>query len=212
MFMTLILLLVFALTAGTLWLHGLWGNAVTLINLILAMLLATNFFEPVAALADHYAPAGTYFYDFTCLWVLFLIFFGTFRGITDALSREGVKFILPVELAGRSLLALWSGWLMVCFVAFSLQMAPLNSVTPLGAWQSPTDGTFLGFAPDRMWAGFMQQNSYGYLSRGKFNEKDSNPKDSQLNVQTFDPNGEFPYKYAWRRKQYAGIESMTPPK
>jgi hypothetical protein len=211
MLMTLVLLLVFAITAGTLWLHGLWGNAVTLINMLLAMLLATNFFEPVAALADQYAHAGSYFFDFTALWVLFLIFFGAFRGITDALSPTGVKFIMPVEIAGRSLLAIWCGWLMVCFVAFSLQMAPLNSVTPLGAWNSPTDGVFLGFAPDRMWAGFMQQNSYGYLSRGQFKPEDSNPKDSQLNVQTFDPHSEFPYKYAYRRKQYSGMEGMTPP-
>jgi hypothetical protein len=210
MLMTLVLLLVFALTAGILWLHGLWGNAITLVNMILAMLLATNFFEPVADLAEQYSPAGTYFFDFAALWILFLVFFGVFRAITDALSPEGVKFILPVEIAGRSLLAIWCGWLMVCFVTFSLQMAPLNSATPLGAWQSPTDGVFLGFAPDRMWAGFMQKCSYGYLSRGTFHENELPPEDREANVQTFDPNGEFPYKYAYRRKQYESLEGMTP--
>lgn len=211
MLMTLVLFLVFAITAGTLWLHGLWGNAVTLINMLLAMLLATNFYEPVAALADQFAHAGSYFYDFTAVWVLFLVFFGIFRGITDALSREGVKFIMPVEIAGRSLLAIWCGWLMVCFVAFSLQMAPLNSVTPLGAWNTPQESTFLGLAPDRKWLGFMQQNSRGYLSRGHFSAEQPHPNDSQLNVQTFDPHGEFPYKYAYRRKQYAAMEGMSPP-
>lgn len=209
--MMLVLFLVFALTAGVMWMHGLWGNAVTLINMILAMLLATNFFEPAAALVDSFMPSATYFLDVVCLWVLFLIFFGLLRTITDGLSKVHVKFIMPVEMAGRSLLAIWCGWLMVCFVTFSLQMAPLNSPTPLGAWQSPTDGTFLGFAPDRMWLGFMQQNSRGYLARGKFSKLPTHSNDDGLNVETFDPNGEFPYKYAWRRKQYAGLEGMTPP-
>ncbi|WP_254512182.1 hypothetical protein [Anatilimnocola floriformis] len=210
MYMLLVLFTVFALTAGVLWMHGLWSNALTLISLILAMLMATNFFEPVAALADSYFPSGTYFLDAVSLWVLFLAFFGAFRGITDALSKTHVKFILPVEMAGRSILALWCGWLMVCFVAFSLHMAPLNSATPLGAWTNPMEPTFLGFAPDRMWLGFMQQNSRGYLSRGKFSSLPTHPNDAQLNVETFDPQGEFLLKYAWRRKEYAKLEGMTP--
>lgn len=210
MLMTLALLVVFAITAGVLWMHGLWSNVITLINMLLAMLLATNFFEPVAAFASSFSPAATYFWDYVALWVLFLIFFGTFRAITDGLSSSRVKFIMPVEMAGRTILALWCGWLMVCFVTFSLQMAPLNSATPLGAWQSPKDGTFLGFAPDRMWLGFMQQSSRGALARGHFGG-DRHPNDSQLNVQTFDPHGEFPYKYALRRKKFAELEGMAAP-
>lgn len=211
MIMMLVLFFVFALTAGVSWMHGLWGNAVTLLNMILAMLLATNFFEPVAALADSFMPSATYFLDSVSLWVLFLIIFGLLRAITDGLSKKHVKFILPVEMAGRTILALWCGWLMVCFVTFSLQMAPLNSPTPMGAWQAPGDATFLGFAPDRMWLGFMQQNSRGYLARGKFSSLETHPNDADLNVETFDPQGEFPYKYAWRRKQYAELEGMTAP-
>jgi hypothetical protein len=206
-----VLFLVFALTAGVMWMHGLWGNAITLINMLLAMLLATNFFEPTAALVDSFLPSATYFLDAVCLWVLFLIFYGILRACTDGLSKTHVKFILPVEMAGRSILALWCGWLMVCFVTFSLQMAPLNSATPLGAWERPNDPTFLGFAPDRMWLGFMQQNSRGYLARGKFSALPTHPNDAQLNCETFDPQGEFPYKYAWRRKEYAKLEGMTPP-
>jgi hypothetical protein len=209
MLMTLAILLVIAITAGTLWLHGFWSNIVTLINLILAMLLATNFFEPVAALADSFIPAATYFWDVVSLWILFLIFFGAFRGITDMLSGMQVKFMMPIEMVGRTLIALWCGWLMACFVTFSLQMAPLNSETPLGAWQSPKDGSFLGFAPDRMWLGFMQQSSRGSLARGHYSG-DQHPNDTSLDVQAFDPFGEFPYKYAFRRKKYAALEGMTP--
>lgn len=210
MILTLMLLLLFALTAGVAWMHGLWGTAITLINMILAMLLATNFFEPTAALLDSFMPGGTYFFDVAALWGLFAIFFGLLRGMTDGLSSMQVKFILPVEMAGRSILALWCGWLMVCFTTFSLQMAPLNSKTPLGAWEKPDDSTFLGFAPDRMWLGFMQKNSRGYLSRGHFSSIEPHPEDRELNVEAFDPYGEFPYKYAHRRKQYEALEGMGP--
>ncbi len=211
MLMTLAILIVFATTAGTLWLHGLWGNAITLINMILAMLLATNFFEPTAALLTEYIPAGNYFFDYACVWAWFLLFFGIFRTITDKLSNQQVKFILPVEMAGRTILALWCGWLMACFVTFTLQMAPLNNVSPMGAWQtSPKDGTFLGFAPDRLWLGFMQQNSRGYLARGHFSAAEVHSNDQLLNVETFDPQSEFPYKYAFRRKKYSELEGMSP--
>lgn len=211
MMMTLILLLLFGLTAGLIWMHGLWGAAVTLVNLLLAMLLATNFFEPVANLAEGMVKSGTYFFDYVSLWGLFIVFFGIFRAITDGLSSSAVKFIMPVEMAGRTIIALWCGWLMVCFTTFSLQMAPLNSVTPMGAWQSPKDSTFLGFSPDRIWLGFMQQNSRGYLARGKFSDLPAHPNDELLNVEAFDPQAEFPYKYAYRRKQYADLEGMSPP-
>lgn len=210
MLMTLALFAVFAVTAGVLWMHGLWSNVLTLINMILAMLLATNFFEPIAAFAAYYSPAATYFWDYVALWVLFLLFFGTFRAITDGMSATRVKFIMPVEMAGRSILALWCGWLMVCFVTFSLQMAPLNSATPMGAWETPKAGTFLGFAPDRMWLGFMQQSSRGALARGNFSG-DKHANDAQNDVEAFDPHGEFPYKYAYRRKKFAELEGMAAP-
>jgi len=93
---------------------------------------------------------------------------------------------LPVEIAGRSLLALVCGWLIVCFVAFSLQMAPLNSPTPLGAWTTPTSKTFASVSPDRLWLGFMYSRSRQALG-GK----------------PFDPNADFLLKYHDRRSRYA---------
>jgi hypothetical protein len=207
--MFLLLFAVFLIAGATLWFQGLWNCAITLINLILAMLLATNYYEPVAAAAEGFMPTATYFLDFTAAWVLFFIFFGLLRVITDVLSKQQIKFIMPVEMAGRSVLAIWCAWLLVCFTTFTLQMAPLNSAEPLGAWTSPTDGVFLGFAPDRTWLGFMQQNSRGYLSRGNFTGVE-HPNDTGKNVEVFDPNAEFPFKYRHRRVKYAALEGMTP--
>jgi hypothetical protein len=207
--MMLFLLLVFLATAGLIWLHGLWGAAVTLINMVISMLIAMNLFEPISDALEINADASfAYLYDFVVLWMTFFFTFGILRLITDILSKTRVKFEMPIEMAGRSILAIWCGWLMVCFTAFSLMMAPLNSETPLGAWSSPNDGAML-FSPDRLWLGFVHSRSRGALSRGKIEDgPDAHPDDESLNVETFDPFGEFPIKYHDRRVKYEQEEQM----
>src|ERR1044072_6172093 len=141
--MFLFLFLIFAGAAAALWFQGLWSAAVTVVNLLMAMMIATSFFEPVARMIEGFgAGSFTYLLDFVVLWLLFFFSFAVLRVITDSLSQTQVGFDLPVEMAGRSLLAIFCGWLMVCFVAFSLQTAPLNSANPLGAWATPQSPPF----------------------------------------------------------------------
>src|SRR5688572_2809660 len=124
--MFLFLLLVLAGTAAGVWFQGLWSGVITLVNLLLAMIIATSFYEPVVTAIDNIGAAKSYTYllDFVVLWLIFGFAFAVLRAITDSLSKRQVKFDMPVEMAGRSVLAIWCGWLMVCFVAFSLHMAP----------------------------------------------------------------------------------------
>ena len=204
----LFLFLIFLITAAALWFQGLWNIALTLINMILAMLIATNFFEPICTLIESVGGASfTYLLDFLILWVLFAVVFGILRAFSDMLSKKAVKFNLPVEMAGRSILAIWCGYLMVCFTAFSLQMAPLNDSTPMGAWETPLSSSFLGMAPDRQWLGFMQSRSRGALARGNFSGV-THPNDQGINVETFDPNSEFPLRYRERRENYNKAEGL----
>ena len=188
--MFLLLLVVLAATAAALWFQGLWNATVTFVNLILAMVIATSFYEPICT--QHERIAGdvkqlTYILDFIVLWVLFAISFGILRAITDSISKSAVAFDFPVEVAGRSIMAIICGWVMVCFVAFSLQMAPLNSLNPLGAWSTPAAKTFGPFSPDRMWIGFMHSRSTPSFFGGP----------------QFDPKAEFLVKYRERREKYA---------
>lgn len=187
--MFLVLLVIFGMVAAALWSQGLWRCAVTLINLVLAMLIATNFYEPVcnALEGSAFFKSLTYLLDFLMLWVLFAVAFGILRAATDALSETKVTFIMPVEMAGRSLLAAWCAWLVVCFTAFSLHMAPLNSVSPLGAWSSPQAPTFIFTSPDRLWLAFMHTRSQGALAGGP----------------VFDPDAQFSLKYHDRRDKFA---------
>lgn len=180
--MFLFLFLVLAGTGAAVWFQGLWSGVITLVNLLLAMVIATSFFEPVATAIDGIAAAASYTYllDFVVLWLLFALAFGVLRTITDALSKAPMSFPLPLEMAGRSLLAIWCGWLMVCFVAFSLHMAPLNSATPLGAWATPSSATFGPLSPDRLWLGFMYSRSRGALAGRAFDDLSSNPSNHFL--------------------------------
>src|SRR5262245_54526697 len=120
--MFLFLFLIFAATTAALWFQGLWSAAVTLVNLLLGMMIATSFYEPICNAIEGIGIAGQYTYllDFAVLWVLFGIVFAILRAATDGLSKQQVFFDMPIEMVGRSLLAAWCGWLMVCFVAFSL--------------------------------------------------------------------------------------------
>ena len=188
--MFLLLLAILAITAAAIWFQGVWNAAVTLVNLILAMVIATSFYEPICRQLEKISndvKTYTYLLDFIVIWLLVALVFGILRAITDAISKKAVEFDFPVELAGRSVLALFCGWVMVCFVAFSLHMAPLNSLNPLGAWATPTSKTFGPFSPDRMWLGFMHSRS----------------TPSAFGPPQFDPNGEFLLKYHDRREKYA---------
>jgi hypothetical protein len=200
--MFLVLLIVFASVAAAIWFQGFWNAAVAFINILMAAMLATTLWEPVATMVEGFgATSYTYLLDFIVLWFLFGAIYGILRGITDLLSSTQVKFDLPVEMIGRSLLAVACGWLMTCFVAFSLHMAPLNSVNPLGAWATPASRSFLVAAPDRLWMRYMFDRSRGAFARGNFSGQ-QHPGDASLNVEAFDPKGEFALKYHQRRADY----------
>lgn len=192
-----VLLLCFAIVAGLSARQGLWSSAINVVNLTMAGLIATNYFEPLAKLAD---PSGTnYMMDSIMLWALFALSYIILRLITHMLSEHDVHFIKPVDLAGRAVLGIWSGWVFVCFAAFAMLTAPIGAA-PLGSWENPEAKSFLVFSPERMWLAFAQSRSMGALSdynRGA----PLHPEDAQTGAQVFDSYGEFIYKYYARRKK-----------
>src|SRR2546428_830731 len=99
--MFLFLLLMLAATAAGIWFQGFWNAAVTLVNLILAMAIAMNFYEPICMQLEKVSgdvKTYTYLLDFIVLWLLFAISFGVLRAISDALSKKAIEFDLPVEI------------------------------------------------------------------------------------------------------------------
>ncbi len=201
--LNLILFVIFVICVAALWFQGLWSNAITLINMLLAMMLAFNYFEPLSVMLEGIEPTYTYLWDFLALWGLFAISLGLLRVVTRLLSRHRVAFDFWVETVGRSLLAVWIAWLFIGFICATMHTAPLGP-HPLGFQPTPTSGDFLGLAPGRYWLAFMQSRSRGALSRPESDPAKLSPleRDKDLNVRIFDPESKFILKYYQRRVQF----------
>ena len=183
--LTALLIVIFLTCMGFLARDGLWTNTLRLINVVTAALLATNYFEWVADLMNAVIPTYQYYCDILALWGLFAGFYVVFRLLSDLLSRYRVRFPTIVDNIGGPVMAVWIGWVMICFTTMSLHVSPLARNTLNGGFQ-PEQRMFFGTAPDRLWLGFMQRMSLG-------------PYSPLVGGQTFDPQGEFMLKYAQRR-------------
>ena len=47
--LTAFFLVIFFVCVAMMWNEGLWSNAITLVNVVVAAMIATNYFEPLAA-------------------------------------------------------------------------------------------------------------------------------------------------------------------
>jgi hypothetical protein len=172
---------------------GMWGNAIRLVNVVTAAVLATNFFEPLAAWLTRSAPSGVFVWDMFSIWILFGAIFAGLHTATEFVSRVRVRFPKPVEMAGNYFFAAWTGWVLICFTTMTLHMAPLGREFLFGGFKAESP-MFFGFYPDRMWLGFVQRLSLGSFGRS------GTSTDPEAHV--FDPRGEYLMKYAERRAQF----------
>jgi len=163
----LCLIVIFAVCVIMSLASGLWGNLLMIFNVILAGLIATSYFEPLARWLENQMPTYTYLWDFVAIWVVFSLAAGLLRALTDTMSRVKVRFKKPVELAGGLLCGAIIGWLMICFTLFSLHTAPLAEQFMGGAF-NPGQNMFFGLAPDRRWGRFAAgQSDPGRLGAGE---------------------------------------------
>jgi hypothetical protein len=196
----IILLILFFCIAFT-FNEGLWSACVLLINVLLAGILAVNFFEPLATWFEKMMPGFTYFWDFIALWLCFAIAIAVLRTLTSMLSKHRVRFKKPVDTAGGLFFAACIGWVMMQFTLFSFHLAPLGR-NFLSFQKEPETKMIFGLAPDRTWMALMHGLSTGSLSRGE--DHVFNPdKDGKDGTQ------EFILKYGTRRKNYEKETSMT---
>ena len=179
---------------------GLWSNTITLVNVITAALLATNYFEPMAKWLDKQDPRLTYVYDFLALWLIFAVCVSLFRVATDRMSHVKVKFFKLVDRVGGVLMALWVSWVIVCFTTMTLHTAPLARNFLLGGFQErPETKMMFRMAPDRKWLAWVHRESQGSLSR-------------LSGVATFDPRGDFIIRYGNRRDRFEHQLTFAAPK
>jgi len=164
----LLCVLILAVCVGFLFRDGLWGNALRLVNVVFAGLLAMNFYEWLANWLTNYSDdfhTFVPFFDFLALWTCFVLFAAVFIAATDAVSRVRVRFLSIVDLWGGVVLSLCIGWVMVGFTLVSLHAAPVGQYPLLGSFQ-PQNSMFFGMlAPDREWLGFTKYQSKGTFCR-----------------------------------------------
>jgi hypothetical protein len=175
--------------------EGMWSNAIRLVNIVTAALLAVNFFEPFARWIEGQQSSYTYVWDFLSLWAVFCVSLLILRILTDSLSRVKVRFLKIADRIGSGILAVWIGWVMVCFTMTTLHTAPLSRNFLNDSFQ-PEERMVMGLAPDRQWLAFTQRMSEGVFCRAE-------------DGHVFDPNADFMPKYATRRTQLENQLSTT---
>ncbi len=201
---------IFLIVVASTWWFGLWSNLITLINLIIAGLIASSFFENMAGSIDAKAPTFAYITDFASVWIIFFVTFGFLRMLTDLISSMRLKFDPVTEMIGRSILSIWIALVFISFSFFTLHMAPL----PPGFYGDTPTAKMLGVGPDRFWLAFIQSRSRGALSDSSestlFGEYSPvggvHPNDVELKARVFDPHAQFVSRFALRR---TGLSQQT---
>lgn len=211
-----IMILIFVLIVASTWWFGLWSNLITLVNLFLASLVASSFYENVAIEIVARQPSYIVLVDFVSLWLVFFVTFFVLRAVTDMLSKIRLKFDFWTETIGRSLLSVWIAGVFISFTMFSMQLAPLpphwfvdgTDDTELpDPWSSPSEisneipaellAKRKSYGPDKLWAAFIQSRSRGALSEARDTtlfppyRLGVHPDDEKLNARVFDPFGNF---------------------
>lgn len=198
----LLLVLIIIGCVAFLYTEGIWSNAIRLINVVTAALIATNFWEPVARWLEGFGESFTYYWDLLALWGLFAISMLVFRSITSGLSKQKVKFLQIADNIGGGVLAAVVAWVMVCFITFTLHTAPLARNFMFGGF-TPDSRMLMGLGPDRQWLGFVRNVSRGvYCRYGNDDNRygsEPDPSSSAQKLCVFDREGWFISRYAARR-------------
>lgn len=201
----LILLAVIALITWCVADEGAWGAGMVLVSVVLAGLVAMNFFEPLAlALENHVSSSRAWSsrWDIISLVGLFAAVTLVLRRVTERLVPGYLQIRPFVDQAGRWSCGLLTGCVTTAFLLAALHTAPL----PRDFWghfppePERREGPLGRLAPDYQWLGFVQ-----YISEFSLRNDDEG-------LRVFDAPayraGEhsgywpsFPIRYATRREQ-----------
>ena len=166
-------------------------------NVLLAGLVAFNFFEPVAASLDPKLEDTSLHgcEDAFCLVVLFGAAFGLLHLVTRLLARKRPDYHPGLQLSGAAVFGLLAGYLLAGFFVCVLDTLPLGPYLPGFQGKVDPDARWVRvrrvLPPDRVWLALMHRAGLGPFARGG---------------PTFDADGSFEFRHQRLRRQ-AG----TPP-
>jgi Colicin V production protein len=187
-FFTIVIMLI---AAYAFWREGALPAFAMAINILLAGLIAFNFFEPIAGELDSLlAESFLHGYeDSLCLVVLFSLSLAFLRWAANALIHTNIEYDAFVQQIGAALFGAVAGYLVAGFLLCVAQTLPLDrhflhfdaQATPSGSGAKVRRV----LPPDRVWLALMHRASAESLGW------DETP---------FDADGSFEMRYALERR------------
>ncbi|MBI1346829.1 CvpA family protein [bacterium] len=203
--------------AGVTWFvasEGAWSAGVTFLSVILAGLVAMNFFEPAAILLSRSLPGWDDRFDVIALLGLFAGGVFLLRMLGERVAPSYIQVHAMVDQVGRWAFGLGTGYVTMAILLTALHTAPVSREI-LGF--TPERANVFGLAPDSQWLGFTQYVSEHALARHDVGVYLGAPPGTPHGFdapyfQVGDPAkpldntfwSSFPIRYAMRRERIAG--------
>jgi len=166
---------------------GLLQGMAMFFNVLVAASFATAWCGPLAEFLRPFFEPYANFLEVAAAWLLFTLILAVLATATSQLLKAKVPFVRPVELAGRVLVGLVTGWTAAEFTALTIHTAPLMSdVVPM----PPQRSMLFGLKPDRCWLWWVRGSS----RNGPF----------AVPGQPFDPEKDFIERHAAWREELSG--------
>ncbi|HJT76934.1 MAG TPA: hypothetical protein VJ739_06995 [Gemmataceae bacterium] len=189
------------------WREGPLTAVTMFVNLLLAGLVAFNFFEPLADLLDPIFAGSVVagYEDGLCLVGLFALTFGLLRLATNSMATTELEYPGWLLRGGSVLFGLLTGYLAAGFLVCVLQTLPWQEnflgFNPRYDPDQPLAGARQYLPPDRVWLALMRYaGAYGFCNHEEYNASDEDPPPQRY--LTFDRHGSFELRYA-RYRRYA---------
>ncbi len=185
--------------------EGVFTAVTMLVNVLVAGLIAFNFWEPFANVfgSGFLKPYA----DILCLVLLFCVSVVALRTITNNLNDEQIDFPPIPQAIGGAVVGLLTGYLLSGFLICALETLPWGQHFLDFEPRAPDEsGLRAVMPPDRVWLAMMHRASTHSLSRGR--GRGAVPAGADPEVHSFDPTGAFEMNYLRLRR----IPDSTPTK
>jgi hypothetical protein len=191
-----LVLLTLAIMGGVVyafWLEGLLTCCTILVNVLLACLVAFNFFEPLARELESLLPFLAGYEDCVSLVLIFCVTLGVLRLVTNNLAPTEPEYPPALYRAGGVLLGLATGYLVAGFLVVLYYTLPWPQKHDSGRIE-PRQGLQRLLPPDRVLLAMMHR-----AGSGPFNWEPG---------KTFDRHGNFLLRYL----RYKRVDDQDKPR
>ncbi len=218
-------LILIAIVAGVAFMvsnDGAWSAGVTFLSVVLAGLIAMNFFEPAALFLNQTYAEWNDKWDMIALVGIFIALVFAFRMASEKIAPTYIQVPGIVDTVGRYLFGAAAGYVTMAFLLTALHTAPLPR--EFVGFRAERANLFNVAAPDRQWLAFVQYISEKSLARfdlgmqvsGLYNTPHAFDGRYELVGEQANPYpnttwSSFPIRYATRRTQLNGGAAPVAP-